>query len=154
MELLIIRSYFSLQHSTHQQHIRRNKRQQIWPKLSSNPNYTFLLRHGTLSSLENGKMRSFFEHPCLLLLTVQFGCKRNSVNSSALLARVNGVGLLYPLLPQIYAHYDDFSIPFSDFYCYLLALRGDRSSTSHVCKNDLFDYRKRKLLFLRFEIWR
>lgn len=71
-------------HSTHQQHIQQNRWLQRLSKLSLNPNYTFLPQK--LISLDT-KNSAFFQHP-YLLLTVLFGCKRNSVISSALLARV------------------------------------------------------------------
>lgn len=111
---------------------------------------TKLYRH-----LNNGKLRSFLRNsPACCCWQFSSAVSATVWTLQRYSRKSYAVRLLYPLLPQIYAHYDDFSIPFYDFYSYLLAFKGDRGSTSHVCKNDLFDNRKRKLLFLSFEIWR
>lgn len=97
------------------------------------------------------KIEQFFRRSCFLLTVLcvcvcvrSFGCRRNSVMSSALLARVIRCWAFIPLLPLDVCHYYDFQFHFMIFVLFI----GHRSTGRHVYNNDLFEYRKRTLWFL------
>lgn len=97
----VAKSYISVQHSTHQQHIRRNKRLQIWPKLSSIPIYTFLLRHETLSPQEKRKIEEFsWSTPACCCWQFSSAVSATVWTLQRYSRESYGVGLLYPFYPR------------------------------------------------------